>query len=294
MEYRDKVIRWAQMLRQIRRYFDSADFVEVSTPQMVRAGAFESCLDSLKVSFSDGDAELNTSPEIEMKWVMAQTGLSIYQICKSYRDDPITEIHFKEFTMLEFYRVEANFVDVKKDLVALLKALDARLPPVLEVSMRDLVLKITGIDLEIARDGKSLRGEIERRNTIQISAGDTWDDMFLKLLIEKVEPGMDFETPTLVTHFPGSFAALAKIDPGSGYAERFELYWRGIELANGCTELRNASELRKRFEHECEARMAQGKVPHPYPEKLFAAVEKLPDCAGVAVGLDRLFMALIR
>jgi elongation factor P--(R)-beta-lysine ligase len=287
-----KVKRWADMVSNIRKYFDTQGFIEVSTPQLVEAGAFEACIDALKVSFQSGHAELNTSPEIEMKWVIAQTGLSVYQICKSYRDDPSTRIHFREFTMLEYYKVEADHHEVKNILKNLIRALAPNPVEFQEFTLREILINTTGIDLDAVSDESSLRKIILAKNTIQLSGDDTWDDMFLKLLIEKVEPALSFEHPTFLTDYPTSFAALASVDPVSNKARRFELYWRGIELANGCSELTDVEELKRRRNVESLARKRQGKAEHPYPTRLFEAVGNLPQCAGVAVGLDRLFMAL--
>lgn len=292
----DKAIRvkaWAKFLSQIRKFFDERGFYEVSTPALVTAGAFESCLDSLQVSYSDGRGELNTSPEIEMKALLAETSLPIYQLAKSYRDDPPSPIHFKEFTMLEFYKPGADYFVTQLITKELFSALAGTVLEFNEISVKQLAYRTLGLDLEKLTTTETLRAEVERRNIIALSADDTWDDIFFKLLIEKLEPALPTDRPTLLKDYPPSQAALAALDPLTGWADRFEIYWKGVELCNGCTELADLSELRRRFDRESELRRKAGKAPHPFPEKLFSAVERMPNqVSGVAVGLDRLFQVL--
>lgn len=293
MDETTKVKRWAELLQKLRGFFDSLGFTEVMTSCMVPAGAFESSIDPLKVSYSTGEAELHTSPEIEMKRLLAQTKLPIYQICKCFRDDPPTSTHLREFTMLEFYRPDTDYTTLRADMKALLNAMSDRDLSFEEISMRELVIRATGIDFLAVPTSGALRKAIESRSLISLSADDDWDDMFFKLLIEKVEPSLDPDRPTLVFDYPASQAALSKLGLRTGLAERFEIYWRGMELCNGCTELTDIEELKRRFEHECRKRESLGKKAHPAPLRLFDAITGgFPPASGVAVGVDRLFKCL--
>lgn len=291
MEIKQKVIRWAKFLSDTRKFFDSKGFFEVTTPLLVEAGAFESCIDTLKVLYSDGHGELNSSPEFEMKAVLSETSLPIYQLAKCFRDDPPTGIHFKEFTMLEFYHPGWSYYESKELVKEYVQFLSTSPLTFEEVSMRDLVHRSTGIDFEEASSVEMFKEKIQQIG-VHLSEDDTWEDIFLKLLVERVESSLNPQRPTLVTDYPAALSALAAIKPGTSFAERFELYWKGMELANGCTELRESEELLRRFKRERFARERQAKVPHPYPSRLFKAIKTLPPCSGVAMGMDRLFLCL--
>ncbi len=248
--------RWPVFIDQIRSFMQTEGLKEVTTPQLVEAGAFEAAIDCFKV----GLLELHTSPEIEMKWLLARDRESIFQICKVFRDDPTeTGVHLKEFTMLEYYRVGATYEKLMDDIQRLVCLLIGK------------TLKFQVISL---REYSSLPSE-----------------KFFRLLVEKIEPSFDPEVPTFVTDYPLQVSALAKTD--GTVTQKFELYWKGLELCNGCTELGNIEELKKRYEIESRQRRDEGKTPHPPPNRLIRALEKgLPPSAGVAVGLDRLFWAL--
>jgi len=288
-----KVKQWAAFLKQIRGYLDSQGLVEVYTEALVPVGAFEGTIDVLQVTYQAGKAELHTSPEIEMKGVLAETGLSIYQICKCFRDDPPTGVHLREFTMLEFYRVKADYQTLIHDLKTLFNLLSGSELPFLELTMDELVEQATGIASIGSTTSEQLTSQIKERGLIALSPTDSWEDMFFKLLIEKVEPWLDPSRPVIVRDYPIALSALAKANPDGRTVQRFEIYWLGMELCNGCTELNDVAELKRRFAKEQANRSNQGKTPHQFPERLERAMSNgFPHCAGVAVGLDRLFWAL--
>ncbi len=263
--------RWAQFLGQIRRFFDDRGFTEVSTRHMVPAGAFESVIDPLRVSYSQGSAELHTSPEIEMKWFLSQSRLSSYQICRCFRDDPLeTGVHGKEFSLLEFYAVGEDYAGIRRLMAELLGELGYQ-GTLRETSVNEL-----------------LSGQQPKPKE-----GERWEDAFFKLFLEIGESSLPLDPPTLVKDYPAQIAALAALNPDRKTAQRFEIYWKGMEICNGCVELSDLNELKARIETEAQMRISAGLSPHPYPARLVAAVEHgLPPCAGVAVGLDRLFKCL--
>jgi len=276
--------KWAEFIQAIRGFFQAEGLLEVFTPTLVPAGAFEASIDCLQVSFEKGSAELHTSPEIEMKRLLAEHRTSIFQICKSYRDDPPTGVHLREFTMLEYYRVGADYTALMNDIRRLVIRLAGRELEFREVTMEEAVRESTGIELDSATVE-------DFGKVISLSKNDTWEDAFFKLLIEKIEPSFDPEVPTLLKDYPLPLCALAKTN--GKITERFELYWKGMEICNACTELGDLSELEKRYAVESRARLARGRKPHPHPTVLADALKKgLPPSAGVAVGLDRLFWAL--
>jgi len=257
----EKLRKWAHFLKKTRAHLDSYGFIEVTTDHLVSAGAIEQSIDCLKVSWRNGAGELHSSPESAMKMLLAETKQSIYQICRCFRDDPTdTGIHRKEFSMLEFYRVSGNYADTLNDTKELFTALANRPLPFTERKLR------TCFDS---------------------------DDLFFKYLIDEVEPSLDPTVPTVLTHFPASVSALAKASRRDNSAERFEIYWQGMEIANGCSEITDFSGLEERLENENQKRTREGKTPHPRPETLISAITMgLPECSGVAIGLDRLFAAL--
>lgn len=268
-----KTRRWSLLINRLREHLEANGFIEVFTNNLVPAGAFEASLDCLKVAFEGGEMELHTSPEIEMKRLLSEIRQSAFQITKCYRDDPPTGIHWKEFTMLEFYRVEAGYERLIDDMKGLIEACVGHEMPFDELTVQEAFQRFAGIDLA--------------------NSPDLDEDTYFKCLIEKVEPALDPKRPTILRDYPASQCTLGKIDSSRNIVERFEIYWEGMELCNGCTELTDLEELNRRYEIESEKRKRRGKSPHPYPDRLAEALKRgLPPMAGVAVGVDRLFLSL--
>ena len=288
-----KIREWARFLRQIRNFLDDQGYLEVTTNHLVAAGAFESTLDCLQVKWSGGKAELHTSPEIEMKRLLAENQCSIYQICRSFRDDPPTPIHRVEFSMLEFYRVGVSAAELMAETFEMIQALVPRAKLSLKIqSIPEALQQITGLNLSQMTSTEIFYSEAKRIGFASAAATDSWEDLFFKLVLEKVETQIPHDVPTALIAYPIRVSPLAKEGSG-GMAERFEIYWHGMEIANGCSELWSAQELEKRYEKESKARERDGKLRHPYPSTLFEAAKKNPGTvAGVAIGLERLFMAL--
>jgi lysyl-tRNA synthetase class 2 len=291
MTTREQVLAWAKFLKRTREWFDSHGFTEVSTDAMVGASAIDAALDPIKVTLSAGTAELQTSPEFEMKWLLAETKLPIYQICKAYRDDPLTPIHKKEFTMLEFYRPEATISDTATDLQELIRYVSGRNIEFEEKTVAEVVGELTRVDLHAAPE--IFRRQVADEAGVHVTADDSWEDVFFKLMVEQVEPRIGKDRPIILRDFPSCLASLAQITGTPPVAKRFEIYWRGMELCNGFDELTDNHELARRIEGQRELRIRQGKLPHPPPSRLIDAMKRgLPVSSGVAVGMDRLFMAI--
>lgn len=268
-------------------------FVEVTTPHLVTAGAFENTIDTLKVSHSAGSGELHSSPEMEMKGLLALTKLNIYQICQCFRDDPPSPIHSREFTMLEFYRVSENYRAIMRDMKNLFNVLSGTSLTFEEITVRELMLSATGIDLLLHPTVEALKGTAELKGLLKPATTDSWEDVFFRLMIDFAEPQLSHSRPVIVHDYPPQVAALAKLSPDRSVAERFEIYWKGVEICNGCTELDELSELKARVNSEADARRRESKQPHPKPTSLLRTFEKgYPSSAGVAVGLNRLFKCL--
>ena len=283
---------WARLLKNVRHHLDGQGYMEVSTNCLVQAGAFEGVIDPFQVAVGGKAFELHTSPEIEMKAILAETQAPIYQICRCFRDDPETGIHLKEFTMLEFYRPWADYRELMRECTELFSSLSGGtfIPRV--VPMKDLVLEHSGLDLDTLIRREDLAKALTQFPEIHISAGDSWEDLFFKFFVQRIEPTILPDEPLFIHDYPSSVAALSKTTGTGTYVERFELYWHGMEICNGCTELTGVGELQARYDTESRIRARRGKLPHPFPDRLETAMRTMPAAAGVAVGMERLFWAL--
>lgn len=288
----EKRKEWAQFLKTIRLFFDAKGYTEISTPSVVKAGAFESTIDTLKVTYSGGSAELHSSPEIEMKKVLADFSQPIYQICKCFRDDPATPIHAVEFTMLEFYRPNCPSSQLENEILELTSSLSANSITIQQYSVYTLIKQLTGIDMELFLDPKSFSAEVKSKTNIHLSPDDSWSDIFFKIMLDIVEPSLDKDTLYLINDFPSRVSPLSKPIANSSKAERFEIYWKGMEICNGCSELTDENLLKNRYLQESEERKKAGKSPHPMPNDLYKSSKRIQGASGVAVGLERLFLAI--
>lgn len=284
--------QWAMFLKRIRQFLDERKYTEVTTPALVTCGAFESTIDTLKVSFSTGSGELHSSPEIEMKSLLAEFPEPIYQICKCFRDDPETHIHAKEFTLLEFYRPQSSSKDIEEETLALFSFLSTKPLVVERHSIYELIFSLTKIDLEKCTELESFIEEVQKKTNIHMSLDDSWADIFFKIMIDIVEPQLPRETLVLLNGYPMVVSPLSKPIQGTSKAERFEVYWKSMELCNGCSELTDEAALRQRYLEESGERIRSNKTAHPEPEKLFSSAKSIAKVSGVAIGLERLFIAL--
>ena len=278
----------------VRAFFTARGYTEVETPYAVAAPGEEVHLRAVRA----GDLYLNTSPEFAMKKLLAGGSGPIFQMARVWRDEPHSPTHAPEFTMLEWYSLRADMAALMDEAEALLRAV---LPPVVacrgvetrlerfeRITVAEAFLRYVGADvLATAGDAAALAagaGAVLRD-------GEDWEDLFFRLLLERVEPHLGREHPTFLTHWPVAQAALARRCPEDGrVAERFELYCCGIELANAFVELTDAKEQRLRFVAERARRHALYGPDWEMDEDFLAAVAHLPPCAGIALGFDRLAM----
>ena len=288
----------AQLLTRLRAFFAEHEILEVETPLLSHAGLPSPQLESFAVHPVSRPGALtgylHTSPEFPMKRLLAAGAGPIYQVCRVFRADERGRRHNPEFSLLEWYRPGFDADALMAELEALLQALFAGLrplPPLRRLSYREAFLQYAGVDgLDTAV--VPLRAALDDHDVplpadMPADDPDPWRDLLLTQVIEPRLPPAVF-----VYDYPASQAALARIRPGTPpVAERFELYLDGVEIANGFHELTDAAEQRRRFEAENAARIAQGLSPLRLDTALLAALEHgLPDCAGVAVGLDRVLM----
>lgn len=283
---------WSRLLRRTREFFEKHGFLEVVTPLLVPAGAFESSLDCLRITGQETECELPTSPEIGMKRILSHFNEPIYQICKAFRDEMTTSFHLKEFTMLEFYQPGASYEAIRELMVDYLQSLSNEPMGVERVTVNELFQRNLQLDLSQLSELEDFRAAVRERNLTQIDPNDTWPDLFFRLWLEKIEPHLDPRHPVMVSGYPLAVSPLSEADADNNFAKRFEIYWRGVELCNGCVELKSHEELERRYAVESELRMRRGRSPHPFPALLYDAMKKMPPAAGVAVGMERLFYCL--
>jgi elongation factor P--(R)-beta-lysine ligase len=281
------------MLAAARHFFAERGVLEVETPILSTAAVSDPQIESLATRAAGIAAPLYlcTSPEYAMKRLLAAGSGDIYQICRVFRDAERGRWHNPEFTLLEWYRQGFDDAALMSEVEALIGSLLAphrRLEPAERLSYSAALQRHAGVDPH--RAGERALAEAAHAHGVVCDA-DLDRDAKLDLLMGLiVGPRLGFERPCFICDYPASQAALARIKPGSPpVAARFELYLDGVELANGFHELKLAGEQRERFEQDLRLRRARGRPEPPVDERLLAALAAgLPDCAGVALGFDRL------
>ncbi len=300
---------YASFLQDIRHFFQEEGFLEVDTPLLNSYGSVEAYLDSFLV-LQDSPAKspygigrekeisyLITSPEYRLKALLSQLRCNIFQIAHCFRPGDIGDIHKEEFLMLEFYLLDADefkLMELCERLLIFLykrqaKPKKVRLrPPFSRRSMKNLLSRYAQCSWD--------RSELEERlRLIGIPEhGDlkdlSYSDLFFTAFLNLIDPNLSDSNPIFVYHYPPQLAAFSQIQ--NGYARRFELYWQGVELANGYYELRTKQEYLERFQQEQELRIELGKMPIAIDQDLIKSLERkdLPECSGLSLGIDRLFL----
>lgn len=285
----------AGMLATIRAFFAAREVLEVETPLLASAPVTDPHLQALSCRYRGPGADegrdlyLQTSPEFAMKRLLAAGSGPVYQICKAVRDGEAGRRHNPEFTILEWYRPGWDHHRLMDEIDALLAAILGTRPGE-RLSYAETFERHAGFDPHREPD-RALRARVAALG-VRSAAGLGRDDLLDLVLTHLVEPRLGHCQPSFVSDYPASQAALARVRPGDPpLAERFEVFVEGLELANGYHELTDPAAQRQRFERDLEARRAAGLPEVPVDERLLGALEHgLPDCAGVALGLDRLLM----
>ena len=291
----------ARLNAAIRGFFARRDVLEVETPVLSQAGNTEPNIASFSLEFSgrtNGAPRtrwLRTSPEYALKRLLAAGIGDCYELGRVFRDGEAGARHNPEFTMLEWYRVgwdHQRLIDEVAELINAALALVDRHATLERIAWRDLYRERLAIDPVTANDGELQRALGDVRVDPQGLTRDDWLDL---LLTHRLQPGFADDTMLAVFDYPASQAALARLRPGDPpLAERFELYLGPLELANGYHELIDPDEQRARFERDVSMREARGGVAPPIDERLLSAMRSgLPPSAGVALGIDRLLMAML-
>ncbi len=302
-------------IKAVRAYFDDQGFYEVETPILqvcpvmdTHIHAFSSELLGVDLK-KDRDLYLHTSPEFAMKKLMVAGIENMYQICHVFRNGEGSKLHSPEFTMIEWYRAEADYHDIMDDCVGLLRScaikLDIQLykhkghecDPFAEwqkLSIIEAFEQYANIDLCAFLEDKEGFSKAIVEQGIRVAEDDRWDDLFFRVMAEKIEPFLGMGVPTILYDYPVSMASLSRHKPDDPrFAERFELYVCGIELANAFSELTDAQEQETRFHEEMAIKNELYGEQYPIDGDFIEALKHgLPESGGIALGIDRLVMLI--
>ena len=310
---RDNLAARGRILAAVREFFAARGYVEVDTPALQVSPGLEPHLKAFATVLhdprdgADHRRYLHTSPEFAMKKLVAAGLPRIWQLAHVFRDGERSATHHPEFAMLEWYRAGAGYQDLMAECEALLRAVqeaagaealrwqgrtaDAR-QPWRRLTVADAFGQYASIDLPATGDDAARLGAAAARIGIAPHPGDDWETLFFRIFLDRIEPHLGIGAPAILYDYPVSMAALSRPKPEDPrLAERFELYVCGLELANAFGELTDAAEQRRRFVADQAKKQALYGETYPVDEDFLAALEHgMPDCAGIALGFDRLVM----
>jgi lysyl-tRNA synthetase class 2 len=300
----------------VRRYFGGLGFVEVECGALQVSPGNETHLHAFSTALIGPDASerrlyLHTSPEFACKKLLTAGESRIFSLGAVYRNRERGDLHAPEFTMLEWYRAHETYDAVVADCIAILRLAatevgtttfryrdreaDVTRPPQ-RIAVVEAFRAFASVDLLATMDADGVPrtealASAARNAAINTAANDTWSDIFSRILTERVEPHLGIGAPTILDRYPRVEAALARgCTDDARFAERFELYVCGVELANGFGELTDANEQRRRFEAEMDEKERIHGERYPIDEDFLAALSQMPEASGVALGFDRLVM----
>lgn len=274
----------ADLIQQFRSWFGELGLLEVEAPILSRSGGSDPQIQNLSTRFFGERLYLNTSPEFAMKRLIAEGSGSIYHIGKAFREDQAGRLHNPEFTLIEWYRVGLEYQQLMDELGTFLMKL-LSLSSLKKLTYRDVFLHTVGLDPLTA-------SEAELDEFCQDIQGELTRDAKLDWVLSHHVLSAFAHEAVIVYDYPASQAALSRIR--GEVSERFEIIIHGVEIANGYSELTDAIEQRQRFDRDNAIRQSQTLAKMPLDENFLTALEQgMPDCAGVALGLDRLHMILV-
>ncbi len=311
--YRRNIETRKKIMESIRDFFASEGFIEIEAPLLARSPGMEPNLAPFKTTSGE---YLITSPEYSCKKMLAAGIPKLFSLGKVFRnEEPRGGTHNAEFTMLEWYRVGTDYTAIMNDVERLIahcatslrhsgESRNPRSSAVDPVFQRGDGLKWNRVSVKDAfgRIGLNL-DQLLTRDTMAkaasdkgyaVTPNDSFDDCFFKIFLTEIEPKLGIDRPTILYDYPIQMAALSRAKPEDPrYAERFEVYANGLELANAFSELTDPVEQRKRFEDEAKERARLGKDVPPIDEDLLTALGQIKSAAGIALGVDRLVMLLV-
>lgn len=295
-----------EIKEKIRSFFLKQHYLEVETPYLVSTPGEEIHLHPFQTQYESyqGDTAkrfLHTSPEFAMKRIVAAIQQPIFQFARVWRNGEISPQHTPEFTMLEWYTPHQTLEEMMEQTEEIVKlstpshltyhgktlSMDGEFE---RMTVRQAFIKYAGVDI-FSTDGDPQK--LADMSGYHLREKESWDDLFFRIMLDKIEPHLGKNKPTFLTHWPRKMAALAKMDPNNPQqALRFELYCGGLELTNGFEELTDPKEQRQRFLEDRNTRktLYKDRPQWPLDEKFLKALHTLPPCSGNALGFDRLVM----
>lgn len=309
-----------RIIDEVRAFFKADGFLEIDSPLMVKSPGMEPYLEVFETTLIDDEhkkqrAFLLTSPEYALKKLLVAGIPKLFSICKSFRNgEGLSHKHNPEFSIMEWYRTNADYTDIMRDCENLFVHLCKKISPPTEggdqgvvweyqgkqydlttpwerISVAGAFEKYCGMDIDTMLDEQKIK-EAGMKRGFQVSSDTTWEQMYNQFFLNDIEPHLGVDRPTIIYDFPASQASLSKKktdDPR--FAERFEFYVAGIEMGNAFSELTDAEEQLKRFEIERAERESLGKTMYDIDMDYIEAIRTgLPPTGGIAVGIDRIVM----
>lgn len=304
------------MIAAARSFFEDASFTEIDPGILQISPGNETHISAFATEFIDSAGArsklyLHSSPEFAAKKLLAAGESRVYAFAHAFRNRERDRLHHPEFTMLEWYRADEPYQRLIDDCSGLLAAAarasgrdsltfaGGTADPFAELevlSVTDAFDRFAGIDLlstmSIGQNDRDALARLTLKCGLRVVEDDTWSDLFSKILSEKIEPRLGQGRATILSDYPASEAALARLQPDQRFAERFELYACGVELANGFGELTDPAEQRRRFEADMTERRRIYGEAYPLDEDFLDALTFMPEAAGIALGFDRLVMLM--
>ena len=291
-EVKKNLVRYQDLIIKIREFFYSHKVTEVKTPSLLLSPTTDVYIDSIEVKVNQAisrsaELYLHTSPELEMKRLLSKGSGDIFQICQVYRDNEYGKNNSNEFTMLEFYRIDFDMHHLMESIVDLLAAL-GKTEAITKISYAQAFFEYGNIDIL----NTDLKGLKKIANSLGLSSNYDWaEDLQTLLFVHLIEPKIRQIPICFIYDYPKEQAALAKIE--GSVAHRFELYLNGVEVANGYQEIQTANEYRDRFTTEIYKREEISKKISLVDEEFLKDIKDgLPNCSGVAIGIERLFSTI--
>ena len=294
---------------RLHALFAEWDFIEASCGQVAASPGNEAHLHAFPVTalgpdMMPRDLYLHTSPEFAMKKLLAAGEARIFDFARVFRNRERGPLHAPEFTMLEWYRAGAPYDRIVEDTLAIVREAAGGATALTwrgktcdpnanhrRVAVQDVFAEYANVDLAatLSDEGVPDRDALARQANVKIARDDSWSDIFSRVLVEKIEPNLGFGEIVVLDRYPRCEAALARACPDDPrFAERFEVYACGVELANGFGELTDPVEQRRRFVAEMDEKQRVYGERYPIDEDFLAALERMPPASGVALGFDRL------
>ena len=297
-----------EVIKLLREFFWLQGFTEVDTPNIVKLPGQEPYLSPMKVNIHNETGKefagyLHTSPEYTMKKMLATGWDKIFSVCKCYRDyESFGGTHEPEFMMIEWYRANENFEKLMSDVEEMLKYLGRRLMTydlglrteieIKRLRMSELWEKFVGVNLDEYLTSEAMLG-LCREKGYNEKEDESYEDLFYRIFLNEIEPKLKDMGGVIVHHYPAQMAALSRLSPTDPrYAERFEVYINGLELANAFSELTDSKEQLKRLQEERALRQKLGKDVYDIDMEFVEALKTMPPSAGIALGVDRLVQVL--